>query len=143
MNPRTVVRVVGAALMVVGLVLLVATGAVASALGAQGGAQAVAGASDPTSLAFWFQLSFIRLFGMTLAGLGVILLWCGAHVGADQQRSLLKVMAGSLGALAVMAVGSQVAIWTSTAGWVLAGFLVSVAAACLMSVRPSVNSQAT
>jgi hypothetical protein len=142
MDPGTVVRVVGGALASVGLVLLVATGAVASALGAQGGAQAVAGASDPSSLAFWFQLSFIRLFGTTLAGLGVILLWCGAHLGADQQRSLLKVMAGSLGAVAVMAVGQQVAIWSSTAGWVLAGFLVSVAVACLMSARWSLSSQA-
>ena len=58
MNPGTVIRVVGAALIAVGLVLLFATGAVASALGAQGGAVAVAGASDPSSLAFWFQLSF-------------------------------------------------------------------------------------
>ncbi len=136
MNPGTVIRVVGAALMAVGLVLLFATGAVASALGAQGGAFAVAGASDPSSLAFWFQLSFIRLFGMTLVGLGVILLWCGAHVGAEQQRSLLKLMAVSLGALAVMAVGQPIAVWTSTAGWVLAGFLVSVAIACLSSMAP-------
>ena len=141
MNPGTVVRVVGAALIAAGLGLLVATGAAASALGAQGGANAVAGASDPTSLAFWFQLSFIRLFATTLAGLGAILLWCGLHLGLEQQRSLLKVMAGSLGALAAMAVGSQVAIWTSTAGWVLAGFLVAVAVACLMSVRAPVSNQ--
>ena len=80
MIPGTVIRVVGAALVVVGLVLLGATGAVASALGAQGGAGAVPGASDPASLAFWFQLSFIRLFGTTLIGLGVVLWWCRTHL---------------------------------------------------------------
>ena len=83
MNPGTVIGVVGAALMAVGLVLLFATGAVASALGAQGGAVAVAGSSDPSSLAFWFQLSFIRLFGTTLVGMGVILLWCRAQLDAN------------------------------------------------------------
>ena len=82
MIPGTVIRVVGAALVVVGLILLGATGAVASALGAQGGAGAVPGASDPASLAFWFQLSFIRLFGTTLIGLGVVL--CGATAISDR-----------------------------------------------------------
>ena len=142
MSPGTVIRVVGAALIVVGLVLLVATGAVASALGAQGGALAVPGATDPTSLAYWFQLSFIRLFGTTLMGLGAILMWCRTNLATEQQRSLLKVLAGALSAVAVMAVGQQIAVWTSTAGWILAGSLLLVAVACLTTAMRSAAGQA-
>ena len=142
MNPGTAIGVVGAALMAVGLVLLFATGAVASALGAQGGAVAVAGASDPSSLAFWFQLSFIRLFGTTLVGMGVILQWCRAQLDAEQQRSLLRLTAVALGAVAVMAVGQQIAVWTSTAGWVLAGSLLLVTIACWSSGWRSASSPA-
>ncbi len=142
MIPGTVIRVVGAALVVVGLVLLAATGAVASALGAQGGAGAVPGASDPASLAFWFQLSFIRLFGTTLIGLGVILLWCHMHLAIEQQQSLLKVLAGALSAVAVVAVGQQMAIWTSTAGWILSGSLVLFAVTCLMTAMKPGTRQA-
>jgi hypothetical protein len=133
MIPGKVIRFVGAALIAVGVVLLVATGAVASMLGATGGSSAVPGASDPASMAFWFQLTFIRLFGTTLVGLGVILIWCHAHLSALQHRSLVQVLSGVLGAVALMAVGQQVGIWTSTAGWILAGSLLVVAAACLTS----------
>jgi hypothetical protein len=137
MIPGTVIRVVGAALVVVGLILLGATGAVASALGAQGGAGAVPGASDPASLAFWFQLSFIRLFGTTLIGLGVVLWWCRTYLPIEQQRSLLQVLGGTISALAAMAVAQQMAIWTSRAGWILAGSLLLIAVMCLMSaIRP-------
>ena len=142
MIPGTVIRVVGAALVVVGLVLLAATGAVASALGAQGGVGAVPGASDPASLAFWFQLSFIRLFGTTLIGLGVILLWCHMHLAIEQQQSLLKVLTGALSAVAVMAVGQQMAIWTSTAGWILSGSLLLFAVTCLMTAMKPGTRQA-
>lgn len=137
MIPGNVIQFVGAALMMVGLVLVVATGAVASALGVQGGEHAVPGSSDPVSMAFWFQLSFIRLFGTTLIGLGVILMWCRAHLAAEQHRSLLKVLAAALGAVAFMAARQQVAIWTSTAGWILAGSLLVAAIACLTTaMRP-------
>ncbi len=137
MIPGTVIRVVGAALVVVGLILLGATGAVASALGAQGGAGAVPGASDPASLAFWFQLSFIRLFGTTLIGLGVVLWWCHSHLRPSEHRSLATLLAGVLGAVTCVALASQIAIWTSNAGWILAGVLVLTTAACLMSaMRP-------
>ena len=143
MIPGTVIRVVGAALIVVGLILLGATGAVASALGAQGGAGAVPGASDPASLAFWFQLSFIRLFATTLIGLGVILWWCRTHLLIEQQRSLLLVLGGAIGALAAMALAQQTAIWTSRAGWILAGSLLLIAVMCLMSaIKPAVHQSA-
>ena len=143
MIPGNVIRFVGAALIAVGLVLLVATGAVASMLGAPGGSGAVGGASDPASMAFWFQLTFIRLFGTTLVGLGVILMWCHAHLSVPQHRSLVKVLTGVLGAVALMAVGQQVGIWTSNAGWILAGSLALAAAACLTSAMWPVAEHAS
>jgi hypothetical protein len=62
MTPRNVIRFVVAVVCAVGVVLLTSSGLVASALGARGGG-AAAGASDPESMAFWFQLAFMRLFG--------------------------------------------------------------------------------
>jgi hypothetical protein len=143
MIPGNVIRFVGAALIAVGFVLLVATGAVASMLGVPGGSDAVPGGSDPASMAFWFQLAFMRLFGTTLVGLGVILIWSHAKLSAPQHRSLVRVLAGVLGAVAVMAVGHQIAIWTSTAGWILAGSLALTATACLASaMRPGIEQTA-
>jgi hypothetical protein len=93
-------------------------------------------------LAFWFQLSFIRLFGTTLIGLGVILWWCHMHLAIEQQQSLLKVLAGALSAVAVVAVGQQMAIWTSTAGWILSGSLLLFAVTCLMTAMKPGTRQA-
>lgn len=132
MTPRNVIRFGGGALCVVGMVLLIATGSVASALGALG-RDAVAGASDPTSMAFWFQLAFMRLFGTALIGLGAILLWCHSHLADAQHSSLVRVLSVVLGALALMTVGQQIAIWNSIAGWVLAGTFLLTATTCVVS----------
>jgi hypothetical protein len=85
------------------------------------------------SMAFWFQLAFMRLFGTALIGLGAILLWCHSHLTESQHSSLVKVLGVVLGALALMAVGQQIAIWNSNAGWALAGTLLLMAAACAVS----------
>ena len=84
----------------------------------------------------------LRRFGTTLVAMGVILLWCRAQLDAEQQRSLLRLTAIALGAVAVMAVGQQIAVWTSTAGWVLAGSLLLVTIACLSSTWRSASSPA-
>ena len=132
MTPRIVIRCGGAALCILGLVLLFATGSVAMMLGAAG-RDAVAGSTDPASMVFWFQLAFMRLFGTALIGLGAIVLWCHSHVSGVQHRSLVKVLGVVLAALALMAVSQQVAIWNSNAGWVLAGSLLLMATACALS----------
>ena len=132
MTPRNVIRFGGAALCLVGLTLLTATGAVASALGALRG-DVIAGGSDPVSMAFWFQLAFMRLFGTALIGMGVVLLWCHSHLTDAQHSSLVKVLGVVIGALALMTVGQQIAIWNSNGGWVLAGTLLLTAAACAVS----------
>ena len=142
MTPRNVIRFAGAAVCAVGMVLLIASGLVASALGARGGG-AVAGASDPASMAFWFQLAFIRLFGTALIGLGVVLLWCQSHLTNPQRNSLVKLLSVVLGALALMAVGQQVAIWSANGGWVLSGTLLLTATACAVStMRDDVKGRA-
>jgi len=133
MTARNVIRLGGAALCGVGIVLLVATGAIASALGAVPDG-VVAGSSDPASMTFWFQLAFMRLFGTTLIGLGAILLWCQSHLADAQHRSLVKVLGLVLGALALMTVSQQIAIWNpSSVGWLLAGTFLLTATACGVS----------
>lgn len=132
MTPRNAIRFAATTLCAVGMVLLMATGAVASALGVPGG-DAVAAANDPTSIAFWIQLAFMRLFGTALIGLGAILLWCQSHVSDAQHSSLVKVLGVVLGTLALMTVGQQIAIWNSHAGWLLAGTLLLTATACAVS----------
>ena len=129
MTPRNVIRFVGAAVCAPGIVLLVATGPVASALGAFAAGPVQAG-GDSASLAFWFQLTFMRLFATALVGLGAVLLWCHSHLTDAQIGSLVKVVSVVLGGLALMTLGQQIAIWNSTAGWVLAGALLLTAAAC-------------
>jgi hypothetical protein len=110
-----------------------ATGPVASALGALGGGDAVAGASDPISLTFWFQLAFMRLFGGAVIGLGVVLFWCASHLTLAQHRSLVRVLSVVLGGLSLLALGQQIAIWNSGAGWVLTGALLMTTLACAAS----------
>ena len=132
MTPRNVIGFGGALLCVVGVVPLIATGRVASALGASGGG-AIAGASDPASMAFWFQLGFMRLFATSAIGLGAVLLWCRSNLTALQHGSLIKVLTVVLGGLSLMTVGQQIAIWNSSAGWVLTGTSLLTAAACAVT----------
>ena len=94
MTPPNVIQVGGAAVCLVGMMLLIATGSIASALGAPGGA-AIAGSSDPASVAFWFQLAFVRLFGTALIGLGAVLLWCHSHLTGVEHSSLVKSAAAA------------------------------------------------
>lgn len=123
MTPRTALRLASLSLIGLALLLIFRTGSIAIALGAAVG----------NPMALWFQLTFMRLFAMLLTGLGVILLWCAARLSLEQQRSLVTLMSGVLGALAATAVTQQIAIWNSTAGWALAGLLLTTAAACTLS----------
>ena len=140
MTPGNVIRFGGAALCVVGVLLLMATASIASALGASGG---TAGAGDLTSQAFWFQLTFMRLFATALMGLGAILLWCHAHLSEALHSSLAKLLGVVLGGLALMTCAQQIAIWNSSAGWVLAGALSLMAAACAVGSANAATRQTT
>jgi len=141
MAPGHMLRFVGGVATVTGVALLAAPGAMASALGALG-RDAVAGSSDPVSMAFWMQLAFIRLFGTALAGLGMVLSWCYAHVPASHLPSLVKVTSGVLGLLTLIAGVQQIAIWTRPAGWILVGALLAMSMACAASARRASASPA-
>jgi hypothetical protein len=133
MGVRKMIRFSTAMVLVIGFVLLVATGRVASALGAQSDG-VLPGATDAAAMRFWFQLAFIRLFGTALVCLGVVLLWCQMTLSASQQVSLAKVLAPVMLALTLIAGMQQIAIWNSNAGWVLTAALLSVPLGCLLGI---------
>jgi len=82
---------------------------------------------------FWFQLTFIRLFATAVAGLAAILIWCSGQLSSTQQKSLTHLVGCVFGAIGLMAVGQQMAIWNSSTGWVLAGSFLGAAAICALS----------
>jgi hypothetical protein len=141
MTPRNIIRFGGGTLFGIGTILLVSTGPVASALGALGGGDAVAGAGDPVSLTFWFQLAFMRLFGAAVIGLGMVLFWCASHLSRAQHRSLVRVLSVVLGGLSLLTLGQQIAIWHSGAGWVLTGALLITALASTASAVRAPEAQ--
>ena len=125
MTTRHVFRAVSLIVAAFGALLLVETGRLALALGAVAATDPV-GAS-PTG-AFWYQLSFMRLFGVALLGLATLSLWAASQLTEGQQRSLGRILGGVFGVLALMAVAQQVAIWGAMAGWAVAGTFGVVAA---------------
>ena len=110
-------------LAVMALALLVGTGRIALALGAVNPG-AVPGGADQASTAFWFQLTFMRLFAAALLGFGVLLMWLPARLTDVQAGSVAEALSFVCGVLALTALSQQIAIWNTTAGWALAGTLV-------------------
>ena len=144
MTPRNAIRLVGFGGLVLGGVLLVATGSIASSLGVTVPVAVTSGANDPASMTFWYQLSFMRLFATGVAGVGVILLWCQARLSPAQQESLVLGRACVLTALGMMGASQQIAVWTTNAGWVLVGSLVLGALGCAAATsrRPGATAMA-
>jgi hypothetical protein len=122
MSPRHIFLVMGLIVGAFGALLLVQTGAIAVALGAVGGTNA------PSTSAFWYQLSFMRLFAVSLLGLAVLSVWAGSQLTAAQQRSLGQILGGVFAVLTLMAVSQQIAIWNAVAGWEVSAVLAVVAA---------------
>ena len=132
MNPKPVIQIGGLTLVAIAVLLAVRTGSVALFLGATPGI----GVVDPntqSSLPFWFQLTFMRMFATAVAGLGVMLLWSASRLSSEQLRSLVRLVALVFGALALTALTQQIAIWNSNAGWVFTGTFVSLAVICSFS----------
>ena len=141
MTPRRVLQIGGLGLIALGLLIVFRTGTVAFALGAiAGNGPAVPG--NPTWMAFWFQLTFMRLFSIAIIGLGVILWWCGTVLSQSQGASLVRILSVILGAFALTAVAQQVAIWNTNAGWWLSAAFIAAAATCVMSALLNPTRQA-
>jgi hypothetical protein len=83
----------------------------------------------------------MRLFGAAVIGLGVVLFWCASHFTLAQHRSLVRVLSVVLGGLSLLALGQQIAIWNSGAGWVLTGALFMTALACAASAVRAPEAQ--
>lgn len=136
MSARHIFPVVGLIVGAFGALLLVETGPIALALGA------VAGTNPPSTSAFWYQLSFMRLFAVSLLGLAVLSVWAGSQLSATQQRSLGQILGGVFAVLTLMAVSQQIAIWDAVAGWEVSAMLGVVAAMYGVSASRRVSHSA-
>jgi hypothetical protein len=130
MSKRTIIRVVGWAIVSCSVLLLVETGNLAAALGTDGPFPQ-AGASDASALEFWRQLTFIRMFAVSMIGLAGICFWSARTLTERQRESFLTVLFGVFTISAGMAVVQQVGIWNRGAGWAIVGVLGALAVVCL------------
>jgi hypothetical protein len=128
MPSRIALRVVGSVFALMTAIMVVRTGAFAFAPG-----PVTAGASDPEAMAYWYQLSFLRMFAVALAGLAAVAFWGSARLNSRQQVSLTRLFGGIAAAMALMALGQQWAVWNSTTGQLLAILLTATTVACLAS----------
>lgn len=100
-----------------GLALVLRTGDAMTALGHS--AAPVAGADDPVALDYWRAAAFARLFGMTLVALGMLLWHLKPLVGAAAERRIGLTLAAALGLVGLLALGQQIAVFGTPAGWVV------------------------
>jgi len=139
MTSKHVLTLAGCVAAVLAVYLLVDTGRVALALGA---VMSTAGPDQAPPRSFWFQLSFIRMFAASALALGLLLFWSAAQLTPLQQRSFARVVAGTFGLLALVALTQQVAIWTAPTGWALAAVLAVVATLCVIGSTGRASAQA-
>jgi len=117
LTSKRVVQFGGITLIAIAFALTIRTGSVALVLGADPGG----------GLPLWFQLSFMRMFAAAIAGLGAIVLWSASRLSSEQLRSFITLVAFVLGGLGFVSATQQIAIWSSTAGWLLAALFLSLA----------------
>ena len=133
MGASIALRFTGWALLVVGVALVAAPGEIAVALGTSGPMPAN-GATDPVAMAFWRQLTFMRMFSAAAFAVGAICLWSRSALTPPQQISFLKVLVGAFAWMFLIAFAQQTAIWGAQLGWVLVGVLGAVACGCLSAL---------
>ena len=110
-----------------GLVLVLRTGDAMAALGHS--AAPVAGADDPVALDYWRTAAFARLFGMTLLALGMLLWHLKPLVSGAAERRIGLTLAAGLGLVGLLALGEQIAVFGTPAGWVVPLVFLSLALA--------------
>ncbi len=130
MSKPTVIRLVGCVLLLGGAVLMVRTGYVAVSLGVSPMPEGTA--TDPATMEFFRQLTFIRMFAAAALGFSAICFWAGSQLTPTQQTSLLKLLVGVFTVMGAMAVAQQV-VWNRGTGWALVGVLSALALTCLVA----------
>ena len=112
---------------VLGLALVLRTGEALTALGHS--AAPIAGARDPQALDYWRTAALARLFGMLLWHLKPL-------VGAASERRIGLTLAAALGLVGLLALGQQIAVFETPAGWVVpVAFLALALAAGAAALR--------
>jgi hypothetical protein len=100
-----------------GLVLVLRTGDALTAFGHS--AAPIAGADDAAALDYWRTAAFARLFGMTLLAFGMLLWHLKPLVSPGAERRIGLTLAAGLGLVGLLALGQQIAVFGTPAGWVV------------------------
>jgi len=85
------------------------------------------GASDPAAMSAWWGFSFARLTAFLLFSAGAIVWTVRDSVNPSAERRLIGLLAVILCGLSAMIGIQTIAIWSSTAGWVVFAGLFALA----------------
>lgn len=134
MRVRSLLSVSAVFLALLGLFLLLQTGMALSAL-ANAPSPAV-DAADPAWTTYWRTAAFARLFGISLVAFGMALWHLKPLVGAGAERRIGLTLGAGFGLTGLIALVQQVAIFGTSAGWLLAlAFLGFAAVMAVAAIR--------
>jgi len=83
--------------------------------------------SDEAAMTVWAGISFLRLFGAALFGVGVVSLFTRSLSRVEAQKAVSRGLSGAMLVIFVVALLQQIAIWSTTLGWLTVGLLLLVA----------------
>jgi hypothetical protein len=75
----------------------------------------------------WAGISFLRLFGAALFGVGMVSLFTHGLSSAEAQKAVSRGLFAATVVIFVFAFIQQTAIWCTTAGWLTVGLLLLLA----------------
>mgnify|MGYP001051212937 CR=1 FL=1 len=84
-------------------------------------------ASDEAAMTVWAGISFLRLFGAALFGVGVVSLFTHRLSSAEAQKAVSRSLFAAMVGIFAVALIQQIAIWSTTVGWVTVSLLLLVA----------------
>jgi hypothetical protein len=79
--------------------------------------------SDKAAMTVWAGISFLRLFGAALFGVGMVSLFTHGLSSAEAQKAVSRGLFAATVVIFVFAFIQQTAIWCTTAGWLTVGLL--------------------
>jgi hypothetical protein len=127
MRVPSLMSVTAVVLAMLGLALVVRTGDALAALGHPGGPGA--GPADAVALGYWHSAALARLFGITLVAFGMLLWHVKPLVGEAAERRIGFTLAAGLALVGLLGLAQQIAIFGTTAGWVVVLLLLALALA--------------